>query len=85
MTLKFVADINITCLSCHDAPDHPGGIRHTVVLKASMPAVPDLLPLSTGRKITCATCHNPHLYPQVGHGLRGLIEPSAFCLRCHKL
>jgi hypothetical protein len=84
-TVSFVADINILCLACHDRLDHPGNIRHTVSLTAAMPAPPELLPLGAGRRITCATCHNPHIDPPVGHRLRGAKEPTAFCLRCHKL
>ena len=84
-TVQFVADINIVCLSCHDVAEHPAGVRHTVTLTAAMPAVPELLPLGTGHRITCATCHNPHIDPPVGHRLRGAKEPTAFCLRCHKL
>jgi predicted CXXCH cytochrome family protein len=82
---RFVADINILCLSCHDRGDHPVGVRHTVMLTAKMPVIPDQLPLGTGGRITCATCHNPHGYPQADHGLREFMKPSAFCLRCHKL
>lgn len=81
----FVADINIVCLACHDDEEHPGGIRHTVTLKPGMPEVSGALPLGTGRRITCATCHDPHLDSPAGHRLRGGKEPSAFCLRCHKL
>ena len=84
-TVSLVADVNILCLACHDRADHPGGIRHTVTLTAAMPVVPELLPLGTGRRITCATCHNPHIDPPDGHRLRGTKEPTAFCLRCHKL
>jgi len=84
-TVSFKADINILCLACHDQDDHPGGVRHTVTLTAAMPAVPEFLPLGTGRRITCATCHNPHIDPPVGHRLRGVKDPSAFCLRCHQL
>jgi RNase P subunit RPR2 len=84
-TVQFVADINIVCLSCHDVDEHPGGVRHTVTLTAAKTAVPELLPLGTGHRITCATCHNPHIDPPVGHRLRGAKEPTAFCLRCHKL
>ncbi len=84
-TVSFVADINILCLRCHEPDDHPGGVRHTVTLTAAMPVVPVLLPLGTGRRITCATCHNPHLDQPVGHKLRGSKEPSTFCLRCHEL
>lgn len=84
-TVTFVADINIVCLACHDATDHPGGVIHTVTLKPGMPEPPELLPLGTGRRITCATCHNPHVDPPVGHRLRGIKEPVAFCARCHKL
>jgi len=84
-TVSFVADINIICLACHEGIDHPGGTRHTVTLTAEMPVVPEPLPLGVGGRITCATCHNPHLDSPVGYRLRGSKEPSAFCLRCHKL
>jgi predicted CXXCH cytochrome family protein len=84
-TVRFVADVNIVCLACHDNPDHPGAVRHTVTLKAGMPEVPGSLPLGTGSRITCATCHNPHLDSADGHRLRGAKEPTAFCARCHKL
>jgi predicted CXXCH cytochrome family protein len=82
---SFVADINIVCLACHDNREHPGETRHTVTLTAAMPEVPGSLPLGTGRRITCATCHDPHLDSPAGHRLRGASEPTAFCLRCHKL
>jgi predicted CXXCH cytochrome family protein len=84
-TESFVADINIVCLACHENPEHPGGIRHTVTLGPDMPEIPGSLPLGTGRRITCATCHDPHLESPAGHRLRGGNEPPAFCLRCHKL
>jgi hypothetical protein len=84
-TESFVADINIVCLSCHDGADHPGGVRHTLTLTAGMPEVPGSLPLGTGRRITCATCHDPHIDSPDGHRLRGGKEQSAFCPRCHNL
>lgn len=84
-TVTFVADINILCLACHDTPDHPAGVRHTVTLAPAMAAVPEPLPLGAGRRITCATCHDPHIDPPAGHRLRGVKESSAFCLRCHKI
>jgi len=84
-TMSYVADINILCLACHDRSDHPGGISHTVTLTAAMPAVPELLPLGTGRRITCVTCHDPHTDPQTDHRLRQIKESAAFCLLCHKL
>lgn len=84
-TVSFVADINILCLACHGVAEHPGGVDHTVTLTTAMTAVPELLPLGTGGRITCATCHNPHLDSLIGHRLRGSKEPSAFCLRCHNL
>lgn len=84
-TVSFVADVNILCLACHGPADHPGGVDHTVKLTAATPAVPETLPLGSGRRITCATCHNPHLDQPAGHLLRGAKEPTAFCQRCHQL
>jgi predicted CXXCH cytochrome family protein len=83
--VTFVAGINIVCLACHNAAEHPSGIVHTVTLASDMPEIPAGLPLGTGGRITCATCHNPHLDAVARHLLRGAKEPSAFCLRCHKL
>jgi len=83
-TESFVASINVLCLACHESVDHPSGIRHTVALKAGMEES-GLLPLDTAHRITCATCHDPHLDSPAGHRLRGAKESSAFCLRCHKL
>ena len=82
-TETFVADINIVCLACHNDPDHPGGVRHTVTLKAGTRELPASLPLGTGRRITCATCHDPHLGTPDGHRLRGAKDATAFCARCH--
>jgi len=84
-TDRFVADINIVCLACHEEFDHPGNVRHTVTLTDAMPPVPAILPLGTGRRITCATCHDPHVDPSANQRLRGAKEPTAFCQRCHKL
>jgi predicted CXXCH cytochrome family protein len=81
----FVADINILCLRCHDTPDHPGGARHTVPLRERVSEVRGPLPLGTGRRITCATCHDPHLDTQTGSRLRGDGAEGAFCVRCHSL
>ena len=84
-TVTFVADINIVCLACHNPPEHPGSFRHTVTLGEGMPEVPEFLPLGTGRRITCATCHNPHLDTPGSPRLRAGKESTAFCKRCHKL
>jgi hypothetical protein len=84
-TVTFVADINIVCLACHNAAPHPGGATHTVALgEGSKVKVPDALPLGSGRRITCATCHNPHVDKPAGHHrLRLAAEQDAFCSRCH--
>jgi predicted CXXCH cytochrome family protein len=82
-TMKFVADITILCLSCHDPGDHPAGTRHTVTLTRAMPAVPKDLPVGTGNRVTCATCHDSHVDPV--RYRQSATERSAFCLRCHKL
>jgi predicted CXXCH cytochrome family protein len=82
-TDTFVADITIVCLACHGNPDHPAGVRHTVTLTAKVPEVRGPLPLGPGRRITCATCHDPHLDTPTGHRLRGGGTENAFCSRCH--
>jgi hypothetical protein len=82
---RFVADVNILCLACHSSGDHPAGAVHTVTLEPGMPEVSPRLPLGTGRRITCATCHDPHVDPPSGYRLRGAGEPLSFCIQCHKL
>lgn len=83
-TVAFVADVNIVCLACHDRTQHPGGANHSVILRERPGLrVPEALPLASGGRVTCATCHNPHLDPPVGHRLRRDKEEKAFCARCH--
>lgn len=83
--IGFRADVNILCLACHDPAPHPGGFWHTLTLTADMPRAEPGLPLGRGDRITCATCHNPHLNRKDGHNLRGPKEPVPFCSRCHKI
>jgi len=83
-TVAFVADVNIVCMACHDGRPHPAGAIHTVTLR-ERPGLraPEVFPLGSGRRVTCATCHNPHLDPADGTRLRGDKEEGAFCARCH--
>ncbi|HWR98350.1 MAG TPA: cytochrome c3 family protein [Candidatus Methanoperedens sp.] len=84
-TVTFVADVQVLCLACHDVAPHPGGAVHTVKLSdLSRKNVPDALPLGSGNRLTCATCHNPHVDRPPGQPrLRLASEGVAFCSRCH--
>ncbi len=62
------------CSQCHDA----ARMKHPVrVAQAGTPG----LPLLTGERIACHTCHDPHDVKRFAHGLR--MEYGALCLRCH--
>ena len=85
-TVTFVASINLTCLRCHQDVPHPGNAVHTVALdRTEASAVPDYLPLDRAGRITCATCHNPHLEEVREHKLRESLEGMAICGSCHGL
>lgn len=83
-TVTFNASINVTCLTCHDPPPHPGGRSHTIGVDPERAAgIPSYFPLSPPGRITCATCHNPHLAGNEDHKLRETLTQMAICTACH--
>ena len=84
-TVRFIADLNILCLRCHDATDHPAAVEHTISLNEDRAeTIPDELPLFNSDSIVCATCHNPHIEEVEGHKLRGSVEGMMICSLCHR-
>lgn len=83
-TVKFLADINILCLRCHADQPHPAGRQHTMDLDPDRAAgIPPDYPLDAMGKITCATCHNPHIAEVGEYKLRGTANGMGICDKCH--
>jgi predicted CXXCH cytochrome family protein len=68
--------VNDLCLGCH--PDKKGIGEHKIDIVPSRQV--EGLPLGRDGKITCITCHDPHLWSSLNL-LR--IEPPELCLKCH--
>lgn len=79
--LIFNYDIDYLCNHCHEIPglnSHPSQIIPTMPMPAGFP-------LDWQGRMTCATCHDPHLdewgiNPQL---LRGEVTGRSFCALCH--
>ncbi len=83
-TVTFKAAVNLLCLRCHDDTPHPANHRHTVELdEKEARTAASYFPLGAHRRMTCATCHNPHL-PEEGAGLlREPVPNVPICTHCH--
>jgi hypothetical protein len=83
-TVDFIADPDLLCLRCHDQAAGDGAVHHTGVIGRQIEPghLPSGLPLYKGR-VTCATCHNPHMLEPTGSRLREYLEDSNFCIACH--
>jgi len=59
----FSVDITESCMGCHPSHtigrSHPVGVRPAARFRTM--AIPANLPVDGDRRITCGTCHNPHL------------------------
>lgn len=82
---SFVDSIDNLCRKCHvkmDIVSHAGNIAPAIIIPAG-------LPLDASGRITCATCHDPHMdpvNPNTGgksYFLRGLVTGKAECGLCH--
>lgn len=83
-TVTFVASISLVCLRCHVDQPHPADTVHTGAVDSSRAAtIPDFFPLDRYDRVTCATCHNPHLPGSENHKLRESAEDMAICGICH--
>jgi hypothetical protein len=83
-TVTFVASVTLVCLRCHEDRPHPAKVTHLGVVGTERAAdIPDFLPLDRYDRVTCATCHNPHLPDSKNHKLRDSTEDSAICGSCH--
>ena len=83
-SVTFKASINVVCLRCHEDVPHPVGADHLVDIgKERAESFPSYMPLSPFRRVTCATCHNPHLSGSEKYKLREAIEGMEICRPCH--
>jgi predicted CXXCH cytochrome family protein len=84
--MKMKSDIVLLCIRCHDVYEHPANAKHVgeldreLMAKASI-EVPKEFPLDARGRMTCATCHNPHVS---GGGTRGMVVGMEICGNCHK-
>lgn len=80
-TLIFNYDIDYLCNYCHEIP---GTNSHPSQIFPSM-AMPKGFPLDWQGRMTCATCHDPHLeaWGINPHLLRGGVTGRQFCALCH--
>lgn len=85
-TVSFPTSVNILCLKCHEDSPHPGGRLHTLFPDEELAGrIPESLPLSRYRRITCTTCHNPHFPASEKNKLRDTMTEGSICMACHSL
>lgn len=83
VTVGFVADPNLPCLTCHEESHENLASHYSSPRKPPGGQVPAEMPLYQGQRMMCATCHNPHVREMATHKLRGVSAQGAFCEQCH--
>lgn len=83
--VSFISNTRLICLRCHAQENHPMGANHMVSPKGE---VPEPFKLDGWGRITCTTCHNPHIDVKGsdGRNRRFVVagEGSSICIRCHR-
>lgn len=85
--VSFISNTRLICLRCHPQEAHPMGANHMVAPKK---ALPEIFRMDPKGKITCTTCHNPHLVATMsgekGKTSRFVVEAeaSSLCRMCHE-
>ncbi len=84
--VSFISNTRLICLRCHAQTGHPGGANHMVAPRSVLP--PEFK-LDGKGKITCTSCHNPHLEAGGGEGAkrhRYVVEADgmSLCSICHR-
>jgi hypothetical protein len=83
--ISFISNTRLICLRCHAQENHPMGVNHMVSPKGE---VPEPFMLDGRGRLTCTTCHNPHIDAKAGGGRKRRFviegEGSALCSRCHR-
>jgi hypothetical protein len=86
--VSFISNTRLICLRCHPQDMHPTNANHMVLPKMK---IPEKFKLDAKGKVTCTTCHNPHIDTRDDSGgqkkgHRYVVEASAseLCLFCHR-
>jgi len=85
--VSFISNPRLICLRCHPQERHPAGVNHLVVPRM---AVAEPFRLDGKGKITCTTCHNPHIdvrgEERAEKGARFVVPGTgaALCSLCHR-
>ncbi|HEX9206332.1 MAG TPA: cytochrome c3 family protein [Candidatus Deferrimicrobiaceae bacterium] len=83
--VSFISNTRLICLRCHAQDNHPQGVNHMV---ASKREIPEPFKLDGRGRVTCTTCHNPHIdiRGEEGRNRRFVVEGSGsdICARCHR-
>ncbi|MDB4285608.1 hypothetical protein N9903_01740, partial [bacterium] len=80
----LVNSLNLICLSCHDDDPHPSGTGHTLSLTAERArTIPEYFPLTRYRRMTCTSCHNPHIEGPESSIFRDNLGRQESCVGCH--
>lgn len=84
--VSFISNTRLICLRCHAQTGHPAGTDHMVAPKSVLPPA---FKLDGKGKITCTTCHNPHLEAGTGqeakkHRYVVEAEGMSLCSICHR-
>ncbi|WP_291315156.1 cytochrome c3 family protein [Desulfuromonas sp.] len=79
----LVRDVDLVCLQCHAMSkdnSHPTGVVPTL-------EIPSGFRLDGGGRLSCVSCHHPHLEvsPERPYRLRGEEVDRGFCGHCHTL
>ena len=83
--VSFISNTRLICLRCHAQENHPMGVNHMVSPKGE---VPEPFKVDGRGRLTCTTCHNPHIDAKAGdaRSRRFVVagEGSSLCSRCHR-
>lgn len=85
--VSFISNTRLICLRCHPQEKHPMGVNHLVAPRMQ---IPKPFRLDGKGKLTCTTCHNPHIDIRQGMSQerkrRFVVEGggSAICSLCHR-
>ncbi len=89
--VSFISNTHLICLRCHAQDSHPMGVDHMVHPKME---IPEPFRLDGKGRVTCTTCHNPHIQAKgmeevregEGRSKRFIVEDDGriLCVRCHR-
>jgi hypothetical protein len=82
-SVRFYAYPTVLCLRCHDVIPHPGGYDHTAAIDSNTAKLLSAkFPLLQDERISCSTCHNPHVVDS-SFKVRQMTQTPLACPGCH--